>query len=181
MDPFNAAYQGGQYHNADLFNQLATLSEESVIPYHDTVITDYFRQCKQPFPMNNGDLKLNSFQNTLIKSETPHAEPIMSKQQRRKRKAEIPKPVLKERQLRRNERERARQNRLNNAFDVLREALPSYFAPYKNGQKLTQIETLRLAKHYILSLKATLDEADKEDAEKAEAEVESSASSSKSE
>ena len=77
-------------------------------------------------------------------------------QQNSRIKENLPHRVIKERQIRRNERERARQNRLNEAFDVLRNTIPEFLTPYKKGQKLTQIETLRLAKHYIGSLKDIL-------------------------
>jgi len=73
------------------------------------------------------------------------------------RKRNLPQKVVRERQLRRNERERARQNRLNDAFDVLRDTIPTFLTPCKKGQKLTQIETLRLAKHYIASLRDVLE------------------------
>ena len=73
------------------------------------------------------------------------------------RKRNLPQKVVRERQLRRNERERARQNRLNDAFDVLRDTIPTFLTPCKKGQKLTQIETLRLAKHYISSLREVLE------------------------
>eukprot|EP00794_Sanderia_malayensis_P011267 gene11267-12447_t len=76
----------------------------------------------------------------------------------RKSRACVSKSVIRQRQLRRNERERERQGRLNSAFDVLRGSIPSFLAPYKNDQKLTQIETLRLAKYYISSLKGMLEE-----------------------
>lgn len=72
------------------------------------------------------------------------------------RKRKLPEKVLRERQLRRNERERARQNRLNDAFDVLRNTIPEFLTPCKTGQKLTQIETLKLAKHYIGSMRELL-------------------------
>ena len=72
------------------------------------------------------------------------------------RKRKLPEKVLRERQLRRNERERARQNRLNDAFDVLRNTIPEFLTPCKTGQKLTQIETLKLAKHYIASMRELL-------------------------
>lgn len=74
-----------------------------------------------------------------------------------KQKNKLNNQIIRQRQLRRNERERARQNRLNDAFDVLRGTIPDFLAPYKKGQKLTQIETLRLARHYISSLKELLD------------------------
>lgn len=76
---------------------------------------------------------------------------------KRKSKRAIPEDVIRERQLRRNERERARQNRINDAFDVLRNTIPDFLTPCKKGQKLTQIETLRLAKHYIAGLRELLE------------------------
>ena len=81
----------------------------------------------------------------------------------RKSRPKVSETVKRQRQLRRNERERERQARLNSAFDVLRGSIPSFLAPYKEEQKLTQIETLRLAKYYIRSLKGMLEECEKED------------------
>ena len=83
----------------------------------------------------------------------------------RKARSSASKSVKRERQLRRNERERERQARLNSAFDVLRGSIPSFLAPYKHEQKLTQIETLRLAKYYISSLKGMLEDNDEESSE----------------
>ncbi|XP_065667563.1 class A basic helix-loop-helix protein 15 [Hydra vulgaris] len=74
-----------------------------------------------------------------------------------KRERDVSPQTKKYRQMKRNERERARQNRINNAFDVLRKMIPNHLTPCKSGQKLTQIETLRLAKYYIASLKELLD------------------------
>ncbi len=92
----------------------------------------------------------------------------------RKARTSISKSIKRQRQLRRNERERERQGRLNSAFDVLRGSIPSFLAPYKHEQKLTQIETLRLAKYYISSLKGMLDE---NDADSCESDDESEGSS----
>ncbi len=78
----------------------------------------------------------------------------------RKGRQTVSKSVKRQRQLRRNERERERQGRLNSAFDVLRGSIPSFLAPYKHEQKLTQIETLILAKYYISSLKGMLEESE---------------------
>ena len=47
-----------------------------------------------------------------------------------------------------NERERMRMHQLNDAFQGLREICPHV----KNGRKLSKIETLTLARNYILSL-----------------------------
>lgn len=74
-----------------------------------------------------------------------------TKERRRERKV-IPASVKRNRQLRRNARERERQSRLNSAFDVLRGVIPDYLTGKGPERKLTQIETLRLAQHYIMAL-----------------------------
>jgi hypothetical protein len=73
------------------------------------------------------------------------------KERKRERRV-IPATVKRNRQLRRNARERERQSRLNNAFDVLRGVIPDYLTGKGPERKLTQIETLRLAQHYIMAL-----------------------------
>ena len=73
------------------------------------------------------------------------------KERKRERRV-IPATVKRNRQLRRNARERERQSRLNNAFDVLRGVIPDYLTGKGQERKLTQIETLRLAQHYIMAL-----------------------------
>ena len=107
----------------------------------------------QDFSQQNNALHFNSYQ-LPIKFTTSIGRKIRPK---------VPATVKRQRQLRRNERERERQARLNSAFDVLRGSIPSFLAPYKEEQKLTQIETLRLAKYYIRSLKGMLDDYEKED------------------
>lgn len=89
-----------------------------------------------------------------------YQQPIELTTTQNRKRGSVSKSLKRQRQLRRNERERERQARLNSAFDVLRGSIPSFLAPYKNEQKLTQIETLRLAKYYISSLKGMLDECD---------------------
>lgn len=76
----------------------------------------------------------------------------------RKQKITIPPNVKRYRQLRRNARERERQGRLNNAFDVLRGVIPDYLSGKGPERKLTQIETLRLATHYIMALGEMLED-----------------------
>ena len=77
---------------------------------------------------------------------------------RKLNKKPIPNHVKNERRMKRNERERARQHRLNKAVDVLRQALPSYLTPYENGHRLTQIETLKNATKYIRLLSDLLED-----------------------
>ena len=50
------------------------------------------------------------------------------------------------------ERERKRQTRLKDAFNVLRSVIPDYFSKREPGDRLSRIQTLRLAKKYIASL-----------------------------
>jgi len=76
----------------------------------------------------------------------------------RRPKVTVPAPVKRYRQLRRNARERERQGRLNSAFDVLRGVIPDYLSGKGPEGKLTQIETLRLATHYIEALSELLDD-----------------------
>lgn len=78
----------------------------------------------------------------------------------RRQKITVPAPVKRYRQLRRNARERERQGRLNSAFDVLRSVIPDYLSGKGPEGKLTQIETLRLATHYIEALSELLDDND---------------------
>ena len=50
------------------------------------------------------------------------------------------------------ERERKRQTRLKGAFNVLRSVIPDYFSEREPGDRLSRIQTLRLAKKYIATL-----------------------------
>lgn len=56
--------------------------------------------------------------------------------------------IRTKKRLESNERERMRMHQLNDAFQGLREICPHV----KNGRKLSKIETLTLARNYILSL-----------------------------
>jgi len=50
------------------------------------------------------------------------------------------------------ERERKRQMRLKEAFNVLRSVIPDFFSKREPGDRLSRIQTLRVAKKYIASL-----------------------------
>lgn len=54
-------------------------------------------------------------------------------------------------------RERVRQKRIREAFDVLRSVIPDYFSQREPGDKLTRIKTLRLANKYIVMLHELLE------------------------
>lgn len=56
--------------------------------------------------------------------------------------------VLKKRRLAANARERRRMNSLNDAFDRLRDVVPSL----GNDRKLSKFETLQMAQTYIAAL-----------------------------
>lgn len=96
----------------------------------------------------------------IISEQSPKKSEEPRKHVGRRPKVTVPAPVKRYRQLRRNARERERQGRLNNAFDVLRSVIPDYLSGKGPEGKLTQIETLRLATHYIGALSEMLDEED---------------------
>ena len=54
-------------------------------------------------------------------------------------------------------RERKRQTRLKRAFNVLRSVIPDYFSEREPGDRLSRIQTLRLAKKYIATLHELLE------------------------
>ena len=65
-------------------------------------------------------------------------------------------PSTKRRELNR-QRERKRQMRLKGAFNVLRSVIPDYFSEREPGDRLSRIQTLRLARKYIATLYELLD------------------------
>ena len=79
-------------------------------------------------------------------------EPTESASPRRSRRRSRDVPpspnVLKRRRLAANARERRRMNGLNDAFDKLREVVPSLGADHK----LSKFETLQMAQTYIAAL-----------------------------
>lgn len=106
----------------------------------------------------------NVFPWTLFESSQSDQEENSRKSSRRS-KVTVSQNVRRHRQLRRNARERERQGRLNNAFDVLRGVIPDYLSGKGPERKLTQIETLRLATHYILALSEMLEDENQKSAE----------------
>lgn len=78
--------------------------------------------------------------------ESPTSSP---RRGRRKSRDVPPSPsVLKRRRIAANARERRRMNGLNDAFDKLREVVPSLGADHK----LSKFETLQMAQTYIAAL-----------------------------
>jgi len=64
---------------------------------------------------------------------------------------------LYNRRKKNRERERKRQTRLKGAFNVLRSVIPDYFSNREPGDRLSRIQTLRLAKKYIATLHELLE------------------------
>ncbi|XP_018563929.1 protein lin-32-like [Anoplophora glabripennis] len=64
--------------------------------------------------------------------------------------------IMKKRRLAANARERRRMNGLNEAFDRLREVIPSLDAEHK----LSKFETLQMAQTYISALRELLEKSD---------------------
>ena len=64
---------------------------------------------------------------------------------------------LTNRRERNRERERKRRTRLRGAFNVLRSVIPDYLSKRQPGDRLSRIQTLRLAKKYITTLHELLE------------------------
>ena len=67
-----------------------------------------------------------------------------------------PSTPLTTRREKNRERERKRQTRLKAAFSVLRRVIPAHFSETGPGDRLSRIQTLRLAKKYIAALQELL-------------------------
>ncbi|OAD59411.1 hypothetical protein WN48_09151 [Eufriesea mexicana] len=85
-----------------------------------------------------------------VTSAQKQVSPTNSPRRGRRRSRDIPPSpsVLKRRRLAANARERRRMNGLNDAFDKLREVVPSLGADHK----LSKFETLQMAQTYIAAL-----------------------------
>ncbi|XP_053978444.1 heart- and neural crest derivatives-expressed protein 1-like [Hylaeus anthracinus] len=85
-----------------------------------------------------------------VTSVQKQVSPTSSPRRGRRRSRDIPPSpsVLKRRRLAANARERRRMNGLNDAFDKLREVVPSLGADHK----LSKFETLQMAQTYIAAL-----------------------------
>ncbi|XP_043792808.1 protein atonal-like [Apis laboriosa] len=93
-----------------------------------------------------------------VTSVQKQVSPTNSPRRGRRRSRDIPPSpsVLKRRRLAANARERRRMNGLNDAFDKLREVVPSLGADHK----LSKFETLQMAQTYIAALCDLLQEHD---------------------
>ncbi|XP_046742473.1 uncharacterized protein LOC124409101 [Diprion similis] len=86
----------------------------------------------------------------VTSSQKVETSPTSSPRRGRRRSRDVPPSpnVLKRRRLAANARERRRMNGLNDAFDKLREVVPSLGADHK----LSKFETLQMAQTYIAAL-----------------------------
>ncbi|XP_070566789.1 neurogenic differentiation factor 1-like [Ptychodera flava] len=93
--------------------------------------------------------------NTSRKQKTDSGEKPAPKRRGPKKKRMTKARILKfkQRRVKANARERNRMHGLNEALDTLREVVPCY----SKTQKLSKIETLRLAKNYIAALSSILE------------------------
>ena len=89
--------------------------------------------------------------NSNTNNNPPRSRSCSSK--RRNAAKSVTKEILRKRRLAANARERRRMNGLNDAFDRLREVIPSL----KNEQKFSKYETLQMAQTYIVTLMELLD------------------------
>ena len=55
------------------------------------------------------------------------------------------------------ERERKRQGRLRRAFNVLRSVIPDYFSKREPGDRLSKVQTLRVANNYTATLQELIE------------------------
>lgn len=83
-----------------------------------------------------------------IETETRRAKPREPKPKAK------PPPLSKYRRRTANSRERTRMAEINDAFEVLRQAIPNY--PEETNSKQTKINTLRMALNYIAALREML-------------------------
>ncbi|XP_020285101.1 protein Fer3-like [Pseudomyrmex gracilis] len=93
--------------------------------------------------------RVNCWEPVISTQKMPTTPPISPRKGRRRSRDVPPSPtVLKRRRLAANARERRRMNGLNDAFDKLREVVPSLGTDHK----LSKFETLQMAQSYIAAL-----------------------------
>lgn len=90
-----------------------------------------------------------NFKRKVFPQKVSTTPPVSPRKGRRRSRDVPPSPtVLKRRRLAANARERRRMNGLNDAFDKLREVVPSLGTDHK----LSKFETLQMAQSYIAAL-----------------------------
>ena len=92
------------------------------------------------------------------KSDTSSSRPVTSKWKRKKEfELTLPMHVQKKRRLAANARERKRMTSLNNAFERLREILPTTASDDQDSKPISKMDALQLAQAYIKELSSLLE------------------------
>lgn len=103
------------------------------------------------FPFQWDTLMLTEFESVeQFQQETERTVPLLHSSCN-------PLSPLTTRREKNRERERKRQTRLKGAFNVLRSVIPDSFSEREPGDRLSRIQTLRLAKEYIATLHELLE------------------------
>lgn len=98
-------------------------------------------------------ISIDEFGSTSTMTPPSTSEAGMTGTTKKRRNKQVPPVVKKKRRLAANARERKRMQNLNNAFDKLRQYLPSL----GNDRQLSKHETLQMAQTYITALCDLLD------------------------
>ena len=92
------------------------------------------------------------------KSDTSSSRPVTSKWKRKKEfELTLPMHVQKKRRLAANARERKRMTSLNNAFERLREILPTTASDDQDSKPISKMDALQMAQAYIKELSSLLE------------------------
>ncbi|KAG7200913.1 hypothetical protein KM043_003274 [Ampulex compressa] len=134
----------------------STLHEENSMEYHPPTYCyetppqePRYRQLEMGKPERALEPRRNCWEPVAC-AQKIQPSPTSSPRRGRRRSRDVPPSpsVLKRRRLAANARERRRMNGLNDAFDKLREVVPSLGADHK----LSKFETLQMAQTYIAAL-----------------------------
>lgn len=132
---------------ADELSQRLNLPVESP-PYTDSNNnSDSDKTCDDKYSLRPRSLRRRNIEKIVEKSSKTRTPKPKQK----------PAPLSKYRRKTANARERSRMREINQAFETLRQAVPSvYSTNVATSEKLTKITTLRLAMKYISTLSAAL-------------------------
>ena len=128
------------------FNQTCVRGEESVQVYKSCSVLPHCPAAFETLPQTESPEQFQ--QETEQTMNNPYSKGHIS--------SKMPLTIANRRQKKR-ERERKRQTRLKAAFNVLRSVIPDHFSQKEPGDKLSRIQTLRLAKKYIATLQELLE------------------------
>lgn len=146
--PDNSFYYNNNLTDADFFVDSSFNDSSCDQSYFDAPLPNLSEEPEQK-PVITKKSKVNA-----IVDGTNEQPPVKKKGRGGRKKATRPPSptVLRKRRLAANSRERRRMNGLNDAFERLREVIPSLGSDHK----LSKFETLQMAQTYIGSLSALL-------------------------